>query len=188
MALALMPVAHADARKAKRKLAPCTARGDVTLNRNTTARIYEVEDDDTHSVYGCMYDTRKRRLLATYFSCDCSTGDEQPPTTWLTGRFAAVTKSSCPPPGLPDPCVGSLRVVDVRTGKTIHAASSAPSELLLKRNGSIAYVIGNKVVAYDGDGVRTVDEGPGLEPDSLAANGRLLYWTRGGVARSAPFD
>ena len=41
---------------------------------------------------------------------------------------------------------------------------------------------------HDADGVRTVDQGPGIEPDSLAANGRLLYWMRGGVARSAPFD
>lgn len=183
--IAVLPAAPADA-KAKRKLAPCTARGDVTLNRNTVARVYEVEDDDTHSVYGCMYDTRKRRLLASWFSCGCSTGDESGPTVWLSGRFVALTRLSCPPPGMGD-CTGSLRVVDLRTGKAIHAGPY-PSELLLKRNGSIAYVVGTKVIVYDAKGVRTVDDGPGIEADSLAANGRLLYWMRGGVARSTPFD
>src|ERR1700742_2059957 len=155
LVLALLPAADADARKAKRKLAPCTARGDVTLNRNTVARVYEVEDDDTHSVYGCMYDTRKRRLLASWFSCGCSTGDETAPTVWLSGRFVAVTRQSCPPPGV-GACTGSLRVIDLRTGATIHGGGY-PSELLLKRNGSIAYVVGTKVIVYDAKGVRTVD-------------------------------
>jgi hypothetical protein len=59
---------------------------------------------------------------------------------------------------------------------------------VLKRNGSIAYVIGSKVVRVDASGAKVVDDGPGIEAESLAANGRLLYWTRGGVARSAPFN
>jgi hypothetical protein len=189
LAVLLLPAAAAEA-KAKPKLKRCTARGDTTWNRTTAARVYEVGGDD-HTLYGCMYDTGKRRLLTSWFNCDCSMGDDSPPTTWLTGRFVALRYVSCPPagiPAVPPTCAGSFKVIDIRTGKTTHAVDDAPSDLVLKRNGSVAYVIGSRVVRVDVSGVKVVDEGPGIEPDSLAANGRLLYWTRGGVARSAPFN
>jgi hypothetical protein len=185
--VALVPAAPADAAKAKRKLPRCTARGDTTWNRTTAARVYEVGGDD-HALYGCMYDTGRRHLLTSWSDCGCSAGDESPPTTWLTGRFVAIRSVSCPPGGVPAQCAGGLSVIDIRTGKSIHMAGAAPSDLVLKRNGSIAYVIGLQVVRADATGVKVVDQGSGIEPDSLAANGRLVYWTRAGVAHSAPFN
>jgi hypothetical protein len=182
--VAALPAAPADA-KAKRKLPHCTAAGDTTWNRTTAARVYEVGSDD-HRLYGCMYDTGKRRLLTTWFNCGCSMGDDAPPTTWLTGRFVAIAFQSCPPPAVGGACTGSLQVKDIRTGKTTHSGGY-PSDLVLRRDGSVAYVSGDQVIKKDLNGTKVVDQGPRIEPNSLAANASRLYWIRDGVPRSAPF-
>ena len=102
------------------------------------------------------------------------------------------------------PGPSSMRVFDMVTGHPTFSAytyppgppSSLPSaNLVLKPDGSVAwlskstvnYTVTWYVNRHDSTGTATVDSGPGIEPQSLAAGGSWLYWTDAGSPRSAPF-
>jgi hypothetical protein len=87
------------------------------------------------------------------------------------------------------PCTGRLRVIDVRSGRARHTADTGGSlsALLVKRNGSVAFLLGERLMRIDSSGAAVLDEGPGIDPLSLAASRNRLYWMRGGAPQSAPF-
>src|SRR5215212_11573456 len=109
-----MPAAAADARSKR-----CPRSGLEA--KSSKAVLYEVGDDDgNHELVGCVKKSRKRTTLATWFSCDCSIGDDAPPQAWLSGRMAAVNGFSCSPIDPNQPCSGTLEVTDLRSRATLH--------------------------------------------------------------------
>jgi hypothetical protein len=162
---------------------PCPARGAEA--RTLEARVYQRGQDDFELV-GCHLRTRRRTVLAAWFSCGCSIGDAPDPQLWLRGRFAAVNQYSCSPIDPMQPCTGSLEVVDLRSGRVRHRADTGSlANLLLTRRGSVAYVLGQRLLRIDSRGAAVLADGPGIDAGSLAAAPGRLYWMQDGLARSA---
>ncbi len=78
VSLLLAPSAEAEARET-RKSCP---RG-AALADNSVARLYIVSNDSSHSLRACIKSSRKRLILARWFDCACSVGDEPRPQYWL---------------------------------------------------------------------------------------------------------
>jgi hypothetical protein len=62
-------------------------------------------------------------------------------------------------------------------------------------NGSVAWIVnageaegGHQLHAADMMGSRLVASGADIDPKSIAVAGRVLYWTQGGKAFSAPLN
>ena len=102
----------------------------------------------------------------------------------------------------------TIVVVDLRSRRRVVAATASrtpaamadpyahATQIALARSGEIAWI-----ASFVTGGTRTyevrrstpvrsesvlLDAGPDVAADSLAAGASLFYWTRGGVARSAP--
>lgn len=169
---------------------PCAVRGSTTVERNAQVRVFTRsarEDESDHRLVGCLLASGRRLLLDSWFSCDCSRGDENEPQTWLRGTVVAVNRYGCSPdPSFPA-CSGGARTVDLRTRRTLRRASTGGyvSELAIGPAGTIAVVTGRGLVTSDAAGEVVLDAGPGIQPGSLAFAGPLLYWTSGGAPRSA---
>lgn len=189
----LVPAASAAAaRSPHRALAPCAVRGSVTVAQNEQARVYvrsQHGDADQHVLVGCLLRSGQKVQLDSFFSCDCSRGDESPPQVWLRARIVAVNRYSCPPDPTLGPCTGSARTVSLRTGETLRRASTGTSlpALVQGPRGSFAYVSsGGGIIKSDATGETVVlAAGPGIDPDSLAIAGARLYWLRDGVPQTA---
>lgn len=181
----------AQAAKPSAHRAPCADKGSVTVAVNAQARVYERSqrgDEDQHLLIGCLLRSGQRVQLDSWFSCDCSRGDESAPQVWLRARIVAINRFSCPPYPTLEPCVGSARTVSLRTGETLRRAATgnALAELVLGPHGAFAYVSSaGGVVKIDADGQTLLDTGPGVEAGSLATAGPRVYWLRGGVPQTA---
>jgi hypothetical protein len=180
-AAAAIPTGVADA-KAK----PCQLKGSRTLLASSKVRVYEVGDLD-RTVYGCLRSTGKRKAVASYTSCDCSTGDDPTPQLWVTREALAVNSYGCPPPGLGD-CAGSVSSFDLRK-RVRKQQDTVPKgfvdQLVLMPNGSFAYIASDTVRKADGAGAGELDPGPAIEKGSLARAGAIVYWTKAGQPYSA---
>lgn len=192
LVLSSAPAAAASSRPAAAP-AQCAVRGSVTVAQNEQARVYvrsKRGDADQHVLIGCLLRSGQRVRLDSWFSCDCSRGDESAPQVWLRARIVAINRYSCSPDPLsPGDCVGGARTVSLRTGETLRRASTGTSVAALVQGprGSFAYVSsGGAVVKSDTTGETVVlDAGPGVDATSLAAAGARVYWLRGGAPQSA---
>lgn len=192
-ALLVPASASAVARPAPRPVSACAAKGSTTVAINPVARVYvrsQRGDADQHVLVGCLLRSGQRVQLASWFSCDCSRGDESAPQVWLRERIVAVNRYGCSPdPTAPFDCSGSARSVSLRTGETLRRASTGTSVAALVQGprGSFAYVSsGGAVVTSDATGETVVrDAGPGIEPASLALAGARVYWLRAGAPQTA---
>jgi hypothetical protein len=189
-ACSLAAAPAAGAAPAKKKARACTERGS-TVARSLQARLYvRTTGDYDRSLIGCIYRTGRRRVLDSWYSCGCSVADDTAPrVAALAGRFVAVAGSySCGPPGFP--CSApDLYVIDLRSGRTRHVIDGGgTSAVLVKPNGSIAYLLGSQLIRIDATGTAVLDEGPGIDPKSLAASAGRLYWMNGETPRTAPFE
>jgi hypothetical protein len=173
------------AAQARKPAKPCP--GGSAIERSVQARVYERGADD-HVLVGCYLRSGRRTELASWFSCGCSIGDDPEPQVWLAGRHVAVNQYSCSPIDPMSPCVGSLKVVDLRSGRVRYSADTGSlGGLVIKRNGSVAYVLGQRLIRIDSTGSTVLDEGPGIDGDSLAANPTRVYWMSDGVPKTASF-
>lgn len=92
-----------------------------------------------------------------------------------------------------------VTIVDTRTGRRTGFAVGAPPGALgevsgvpsiaLTRDGTLAWIVATTRGEYAVHVVRAardevVDSGADIEPASLAAGRSVVYWTRGGIARS----
>jgi hypothetical protein len=59
------------------------------------------------------------------------------------------------------------------------------AQLVLKPNGSFAYIANDTVRKADSAGVGQLDPGPNIEAGSLARAGSIVYWTKNGQPLSA---
>ena len=173
------------AAQARKPAKPCP--GGSAVERSVQARVYE-RGADEYVLVGCYLRSGRRTSLASWFNCGCSIADDPEPQVWLAGRHAAVNQYSCSPIDPMAPCSGRLSVFDLRTGRVRYSAeTSSLSGLVIKPNGSVAYVLGQRLIRIESSGSTVLDEGAGIDGDSLAANRTRLYWMRGGVPKSAPF-
>jgi len=167
----------------------CAARGSTTVARSVQARVYvrDASESDDHVLVGCLFGSGRRITLETWFSCDCSRGDENDPQVWLRGAVVAVNRYGCSPAPEPDPCYGRAHTVGLRSGRTLRELQTGGrvTELVIGGRGSFAVLIGSAVVKADADGEAVLDPGPGVEAGSLALAGARLYWTRDDAPRSA---
>jgi len=191
--LVLAASASAARSRPHRAPAPCAAKGSKTVALNPLARVYvrsQRGDADQHLLIGCLLRSGQTVQLDSWFSCDCSRGDESPPQVWLRERIVAVNRYGCSPdPSSPLDCTGSARTVSLRTGETLHRASTGTSVAALVQGprGSFAYVSsGGAVLKADADGEGVLlDAGPGVVPGSLAAAGVHIYWMHGVIPYAA---
>ncbi len=181
--LAPAALAPAGAAAAERPAKPCAVRGAATVAKSLQARIYE-RGGDEHALVGCDRLSGRRTVLARWFNCECSIADEPAPQVWLARRHVAVNRYFCPPDA--SPCSGSLGVFDLGTGRVrLSADTGALIDLVIKPNGSVAFVLGAQLIRIDSRGRALLDEGPGIDSGSLAVNRTRLYWLHDNVPQTA---
>lgn len=180
------------ARPAKAHRVPsCAARGSTTIALTPQARVYvrsQRGDADQHLLIGCLLRSGRTTQLDSWFSCDCSRGDEFDPQVWLRGTVVAINRWGCPPDPLAGGiCTGAARTFDLRTRRTLRRANTGTSvaALVIGPRGAFAYVSsGGAVAKSDAGGEGVLDAAPGIDPSSLAIAGARVYWTRGGTPQS----
>jgi hypothetical protein len=174
----------APAQAATKRERICAKRG-VTVVSSKTARVFEVDREGNRSLFGCMRSGGRLQLLSTWFSCDCSTGDEPAPAADLhAGRYVEVTEfEACGP--IPDPSCGGSSTALRDLGKRRNLSPQGDVTQVVARGTHAAYADGRVVLLVGGE-ERVVDPGPGLEAGSLALSLTRLYWTRNGAPFSAP--
>jgi hypothetical protein len=112
--------------------------------------------------------------------------DEPTPTILVNRESLAVNSYGCPPPGTGD-CAGSVASFDLRRRvRKYHETvpGGVVSQLVLKPNGSFAYIAANAVRKADSAGIGELDPGA-VEAGSLARAGSIVYWTKDGAPYSA---
>ena len=185
-ALLLLPVllllAPASADAATKRERTCAKRG-VTVERSATARVFEVDRGGDRTLYACMRRGGRLQPLASWFSCDCSVGDDPAPgVALLSGRFVVVTHfPSCGP----FPCEASTTYTlrNLRSRREVHPQGDVWQ--VVTGPGFFAYEDGRVVVVRAGR-EQVVDAGRGIEHFSLAAARNRLYWmSASGAPQSA---
>jgi hypothetical protein len=177
----------------------CSKAGS-TIAASAGARVYSLPPRNGFEfVYACRYRTGRRVLLGTRGDCQ---NQAQVRHVALAGPFVGHSIRSC---GIEDEGSSSIAVVDLRTRRTFRSAravgspppgvtevSSAVSELVLKPNGSVAWIgvaehasgsestLVSEVRKIDAGGEALVDSGGTLAALALARS--TLYWTKDGRA------
>jgi hypothetical protein len=161
----------------------CAKRG-VTQASSAAARVFVVSRDADHSLYGCMRSNGRLQLLSSWYSCDCSVGDQIAPDVELhAGRFAEVTDYvECGP--VPDPACGgsSASLRDLRSRRDYEVVNDVAE--VVARGGTFAYADG-RVVLVRRKVATVVDQLSGTE---LALSRSRLYWMRDAQPFSAPLQ
>jgi hypothetical protein len=65
------------------------------------------------------------------------------------------------------------------------ADTGALIDLVIKPNGSVAFVLGAQLIRIDSRGRALLDEGPGIDSVSLAVNRTRLHWLHDNVPQTA---
>jgi hypothetical protein len=155
--------------------------------------------------YGCAFSSERARRLPGQSCCevDVVSGFQ------LQGRYVAYRSLNQEPAATQ--ANDTLYVYVVKTGQIKVQATAVPpgntpgstfvSSIVLKANGSVAWIGGAQTgqsgadyqVQIDdtaGPGPVTVDQGIDIAPDSLAkaSDGLSIYWIRGGVAKNTPLQ
>ena len=206
--LGLIGAPAAEATKPKRPK-PCpTAKSREVSGplENGTIVLFEKVRNDYHSLHGCHLRSRRRSLLASWYSTGVSIADDPPPTIWLAGRFVAQHSYFCPPTGAA--CSGGgIVVTDLRNrrGRRTGRIDGPVEGLQLTPRGTVAYVPYGEgpceppsvfypgctqtftLFRFDANGSTVLDTGPGIDPESLASDGNgHVYWLNNGQPRVAP--
>lgn len=178
IALGLLVPATAGAATKRERV--CAQRG-TTVERSATARVFEVNRDDYRTLYACLRRGGKLQALASWYSCQCSIGDDVAPgVDLLAERFLLVTNyPSCGP--FPCETPPTYRLHDLRSKRYVAPQADVPQ--VVTGPGFFAYEDGRVVVVRRG-AEQVVDAGPGIEHGSLAVAGRRLYWMRDGAPQS----
>lgn len=190
LAVGVTALPPAEGRSTKRA---CDVRRGTTLAANEQVRLYRVGSQDQFRAYGCFYRTRRTISLGGQVA-------SEPPHEAsafdfvLSGRFVAVDETECEPAG----CSGSIAITDLKSGRVRRSASveggagGNAQRMVVKPNGSVAWTRpfnGElEVVKLDAGGETVVDRGDGVDVESLALAGSILYWTNGGVPRSTTLN
>ena len=191
--MASLAVAGPGVATAKRR--SCAKRGTETVVANRYARVFVAHrrGDSDQEYYGCVYGQRRDTFLADDYAPGPGTvrtgGFFQ-----LAGRIAGFAQRDC---GF-DYCDFTARSVDLAKRRRLRKASGIDLYYLsITRSGSLALL--NKpsypwetttyaVRKVEKSGSTLLDEGPDIDPGSLALGSHWVYWRRAGVARAAPIE
>jgi hypothetical protein len=184
---ALVAVTLPEARSARKPTCPTAG---VTIAANEHVRVYRRGSSSSYTAYACATKTGRVRKLGTF---DREEGGAR--LFRIAGTRVAFDDLSCG--GGSAGCIGAVRVVEVRSGARRAAANASGTgiarDLELTRTGAIAWTRApasgqpdaGELRKLDADGEAVLDAGPDLDKESLAVSGSTLYWTRGGMPRSA---
>jgi hypothetical protein len=164
----------------------CAHRG-FTVAKSPTARLFETDRGGDRTLYGCLRAGGRLQTLASWFSCDCSVGDETGPSAELiAGHFALLTATSdsCGPVPSGEECTVSTSYALRNLRSRRDFSPQGEVSQIATGAGFFAYVDGRVVVVRGGRELMA-DAGPGIEPGSLALAGPRLYWMRDGLPQSA---
>lgn len=171
-------------------------------SRSARVVVYTRVNGEDHSMFGCYRKTGKRTLLDSWYSCECSVGDQYGSNVRVAGRFVALNDADYGSPSDTTDQTGSLRVVDLLDARVLlrYDTGGYVDELAFKRNGSAAFVFNTirnsssrdfdgRLVRVDRTGTEVLDQ-QAVEEGSLALapNGTHIYWRTGGQYRGAPID
>jgi hypothetical protein len=198
-AAALASGASAGGTPSDRRVKACESAG-TTVAANGVARVFRQRRGKIPGYYACRFGTRRARFLESY-DRDGGGGVGR---IQLTGARVAFDYLVCSRGG---PCTGSVRVVHLRSGMTRRSetppsdpdnpfsATSAATDLELTRRGSVAWLrprqlaTGTDVQVFKferGSAAVLLDQGPAIDPRSLAVSGSTVYWIHDGQPRAAP--
>jgi hypothetical protein len=162
----------------------CRTRG-TTVDANPRVRVFYLASPGSRRYYGC--DVRRRRAR---FIDEIGLGDGIQRRMALVGQHLAYESITCSREGR---CSGKVYRDDLLTGRLAVVADlqkDAPPATDLAMTTALAVywirrtAVGYDVVRADIDGVGMLDSGPGVEPGSLVASKRRVYWTHDGQPRS----
>jgi hypothetical protein len=147
--VALLPAGGAQAATPKAKR--CTAKGAKTVVKSSSARVFTADGAGPHSddtdiqqrLYGCLYSTGRRVLLATSWDDDYVTSGSFS-SVRLNGRFVAwqfdaydiSCKAGCPPDY--NPLHQSINLADLRTPREDSFVGAAKPDTLAVTKGGTA--------------------------------------------------
>ena len=200
-AVALLTAAGVAAAPAADAARSCRPAGAKALLRSTEGTVYRAgRTRDSTRYVACHGRTTKPIALG---GADCFNA-EAPSQFVIARRWLGFVSSSCDTVSGTDTIV----VVDLRSRKRRVAATASrtpaaredpyahATQIALARSGEVAWI-----VSFVTGGTRTyevhrstavlrtesvlLDAGSDVAADSLAAGANLVYWTRGGTARSA---
>lgn len=198
-AAALLPGVLASGAAPDRPVKACESAGR-TVAANRVARVFRLRRAELPGYYACRYGSRRARLLESS-DPDGGGGVGQ---VRLTGWHVAFDYLVCSREG---PCTGSVRVLDLRTGRTRRSSTlpsdpgnpfsgaSEATDLEVTSAGSAAWIRPRRLATgidlqvfklEEHDAAVLLDQGTGIEPRSLAVSGSTVYWTDGGEPRAAP--
>ena len=171
--LALTATAAGSATAQAAGVCPPAGPGSYSLSRHAHIYVRTILTAEKQLI-GCHHRNGLRTILDSWLACACPE-TQPPPDVWLAGRHVAVRRTLCPPGGA---CVASLRVTDLRYGQIRHELYTTDNlgAIVLKPNGSHAYIQGGRLIRADGRGIAMIDPGPGIH--SLATSRGRLYWTK----------
>jgi hypothetical protein len=200
-------------------LAPAVASAGIDRDNNCVryAERYDVEQQTKFDVlfskvvqgdrffYGCIFSDEHARRLPGQSCCetDVVSGFQ------LQGRYVAYRSHNEEPAATKTN--DTLYVYDLKTGQIKVQETAVPPEntpkssfissIVVKANGSIAWIGGLQTGPGEADyqvqtddntgtGPVTVDHGNDIGASSLgkASDGLSIYWLRGGVAKNAPLQ
>lgn len=170
----------------------CERQEGRTVVANRAVRVYRRATSQLgRRTYACFGRSGKVTPLGDLDSLTASTGVSR---VTLSGRFLAYSMSTAAGPDVVDRTVVRM---DVATGRRdlLDPAAGLDAELTTRphvavaRDGTVAWISplsGPTFAVYiaRGRAASLVDQGPDIEPTSLALAPGYAYWTRGGVAKS----
>jgi hypothetical protein len=180
----------------------CRSQRAKTDVRNSGGRVFQqlrlLNDEFYPHSYGCLFSRNRRFELGRNWD------DESIELPQVAAPYAGYVSIFC---GV-GRCFPFIAVRDLRDGRvlrnidasieTVAGRPSAVQSLVLKANGSVAWIVDRAafmgsprtidVVAEDTTGRRMLDRGPDIDPLSLRLSGSTLSWQKGGASRTATLN
>jgi hypothetical protein len=163
----------------------CLSAEGRTVALDGRARAYVTDG----SLYACLRGERARIRLATNYDDEYvsngSFGQAAVAGTYAAFEFSAYDiscKAACPPDY--DPTHNTLTVVNLRTRARRATDLHAGEPFVLTRTGAAAWISRGAVLAFQRQGVRSLDPGP-VQAESLEASRSRVTWLRDGVVQGA---
>ena len=191
-----MLLALATAPGAEAKKRPCKSRGQGTIVANEFARVFIANRaDDDGEYYACKYGQKRDvRLAVTVIDTAGRGGDFfQLSEPYGPHQYVAAAQEDC---GI-DYCDYTAKTINLDNFHRVRRAyGHSLMLLLLVRSGSLAlleetsYPWENtrsyRVRKVEASGTSVLDQGPDIDPGSLAVTDHWVYWRRGGTTYTAP--
>jgi hypothetical protein len=161
--------------------------GGSTLAQTLSVRVFHKHVRQSDVVFVCARTSRVALRI----------GQRDPDTPASVDSFAITSsmvgfhRFTCDRGGL---CQMNIVVVNARTRSVVHTSTATEGflrSLVVAPSGSVAWIRASgladelSVGVIDASGERQLDQGPGINPRSLALGTGYLYWLDGGQPQAA---